>query len=296
MGTVRPGTPATVVADRAPAPPSDAQRRVHGLLDGRADAGDPLDVACYYGLLGAIVLAIVVMVLETVPAVAARWSLALGALDLGLGAVFVVEYVARVWTAPVDPRYADGWRGRLRFMRSPLALLDLIAVMALLLPHLAFDLRTARVARIFALLRVGKLGRTARSLAMAQRIFRARRDDLLLAMGAVGSLLLVGSTLVYFAEHEAQPDKFRSIPDALWWGVATITTVGYGDVYPVTTLGKLIGGCLAVFGIASFALPTAILGAAFLEELQRARGADAHGRCPTCGRPPTDDAGSAGST
>jgi voltage-gated potassium channel len=294
MGTVRPGTTATVAADRRAAPASDAQRRVHGLLDGRADAGDPLDAACHYGLLGAIVLAIVVMVLETVPAITARWSLALGALDLGLGAVFVVEYLARVWSAPVDPRYADGWRGRLRFVRSPLALLDLVAVMALLLPHLAFDLRTARIARIFALLRVGKLGRTARSLAMAQRIFRARRDDLLLAMGAVGSLLLVGSTMVYFAEHDAQPDKFRSIPDALWWGVATITTVGYGDVYPVTTAGKLIGGCLAVFGIASFALPTAILGAAFLEELQRTHGTDAHGRCPTCGRSPADDAGSAG--
>lgn len=146
-----------------------------------------------------------------------------------------------------------------------------------------------RLIRLFALLRVGKPGRSARSLATAQRIFRARRDALLLATGAVGALLFVGSTLVYFAEHDAQPDRFTSIPEALWWGVATITTVGYGDVYPVATAGKVIGGCLAVFGIASFALPTAILGAAFPEELQGARGTDPHAPCPTCGRRPAGD-------
>ena len=296
MDTVRPGPTASVAADRRATPTSAAQRRVHGLLDGRADASDPLDVATYYALLAAIVLAVGIMVLETVPSIAARWGVALGALDLALGAVFLVEYAARVWSAPVDPRYADGWRGRLRYVRSPMALLDLVAVAALLLPHLAFDLRQARLIRLFSLLRVGKLGRSARSLAMAQRIFRSRRDDLLMAMGAVASLLFVGSTLVYFAEHDAQPDKFTSIPEALWWGVATITTVGYGDVYPITAAGKVIGGCLAVFGIASFALPTAILGAAFLEELQRGRGTDTHAPCPTCGRPPADDASSPGAS
>jgi voltage-gated potassium channel len=286
MSSSRPGAPDRP-ARRTP-PPSEAQRRVYGLLDGRAEAGDRLDVACYYALLGAILLAVAAMILGTVPSVAARWGAALLALDLLLGAVFLVEYVARVWSAPADPRYGNDWRGRLRYMRSPLALLDLAAVVALLLPHLPFDLRQARLIRLFALLRVGKVGRMARSMAMARRIFASRRDDLLLAAGTVASLLLVGSTLVYFAEHEAQPDKFSSIPEALWWGIATVTTVGYGDVYPITTAGRLLGGCLAVFGIASFALPTAILGAAFLEELQRAhvvaaQTADADAPCPTCG-------------
>ncbi|MGZ8379095.1 MAG: ion transporter [Gemmatirosa sp.] len=273
----------TATTVRSTRPAGALQRRVHGLLDGRAEAGDRLDVVCYYALLGAIVLALAVMVLDTIPSVGARWGVALAVLDLALGAVFLIEYVARVWTAPVDPRYADGWRGRLRFMRSPLALFDLAAVVALLLPHLAFDLRQARLVRLFALLRVGKLGRANRSIAMAHRIFTSRRDDLLMAAGAVGSLLLVGSTLVYFAEHDAQPDKFGSIPEALWWGIATVTTVGYGDVYPITMAGRVLGGCLAVAGIASFALPTAILGAAFLDELQRARAADPHAPCPTCG-------------
>jgi voltage-gated potassium channel len=265
--------------------PTALQRRLHGLLDGRPEAGDPLDVACYYLLLGLIVAAVALLILGTVPAVEARWGPALRASDVVLGAVFLVEYAVRVWTAPVDERYRDGWRGRLRYVRSPLAVLDLVAVVALLLPHLPIDLRQARLIRLFALLRVGKVGRFGRSMTIARRIFHARRDDLLLAVGAVAFVLLVGSTLMYFAEHDAQPDKFSSIPESLWWGVATITTVGYGDVYPVTALGRVLGGLLAVLGIASFALPTAILGAAFLDELQRARALDGHAHCPTCGHP-----------
>jgi voltage-gated potassium channel len=275
-----------------PVAPTDAptasagQRRVHALLDGHAEAGDPLDVAAYWALLAAIVAAVALMVLETVPSVAARWGAALAALDLALGVLFLAEYVARVWSAPAEARYADGWRGRLRYVRSPMALLDLVAVAALLLPHLAVDLRQARLVRLFALLRVGKLGRAGRASVMLYHVVASRRADLVMAAGVVASLLLVGSTLVFFVEHDAQPDKFGSIPEAMWWGAATVTTVGYGDVYPVTAAGRVLGACLAMLGIASFALPTAILGAAFLEELQRQRAQDAHAPCPTCGRPP----------
>jgi voltage-gated potassium channel len=87
---------------------------------------------------------------------------------------------------------------------------------------------------------------------------------------------------MYFAEHEAQPDKFSSIPASMWWAVATLTTVGYGDVYPVTVLGRVAGGCLALLGVGLFALPTAILGAGLVEAAQSARVPQA---CPHCGNP-----------
>jgi voltage-gated potassium channel len=265
--------------------PSPRQRRLHALLDGRPEAGDRLDVLCYYLQLGVIIAAVSVLVVGTVPSIEARWGWALRAFDVVVGVLFLLEYAARLWTAPVDRRYRDGWRGRLRYARSPLALLDLVAVIALLVPHLPIDLRQARLARLFALLRIGKLGRFGRSVSMAMHMIRSRRDDLLVAFAGLAFVLLIGSTLMYFVEHEAQPDKFSSIPETLWWGVVTLTTVGYGDVYPVTVLGRILGGLFAVLGIASFALPTAILGAAFMEELQRSREQRASSRCPTCGQP-----------
>ena len=269
-----------------PAPlPSARQRRLYALLDGRPEAGDRLDVLCYYLQLGTIIAAVSVLVVGTVPRIEARWGWALRTFDEVVGLLFLLEYVARLWTAPVDPRYRDGWRGRLRYARSPLALLDLVAVVALLVPHLPIDLRQARLARLFALLRIGKLGRFGRSVSMATAMIRSRRDDLLVAFAGLAFVLLIGSTLVYFVEHDAQPDKFGSIPETLWWGVVTLTTVGYGDVYPVTVLGRILGGMFAVLGIASFALPTAILGAAFMEELQRAREQRTSAHCPTCGQP-----------
>ncbi|MDF1503444.1 ion transporter [Roseisolibacter sp. H3M3-2] len=283
-----------------PERPSRAQRRVHRLLDGRPQAGDPLDVACYWLLLLVIVATTAALIVGSVPSVEARWGRALRAFDVVVGTLFLVEYAARVWSAPADPRFADGWRGRLRFVRTPLALLDLATLVALLLPHLPVELRQARLVRLLALVRVAKVGRVEQAAAMMGRILRGRRDDLLVAVGAIVFVLLVGSTLVHFVERKAQPEKFGTIPDALWWGVATVTTVGYGDAYPVTAAGRLLGGLLAVLGIASFALPTAILGAAWLDELQRARAAgeaaDPHA-CPTCGRareaPPRDPAADA---
>jgi voltage-gated potassium channel len=239
----------------------------------------------HYALLAIIVAAVVALIVGTMPSVDARWGAALRRFDLAVGALFAVEYLVRLWTAPVDPRYADGWRGRWRWARSPLAVLDLVAVVAILTPQLALDLRQARLVRLLALLRIGKLGRFGQSVTMAGRILRSRREDLLVALGAIALLLLVGSTLVYFAEHDAQPEKFSSVPDTLWWGIVTVTTVGYGDVYPVTTLGRVLGGAFAMLGIASFALPTAILGAAFVEELQRMRELRGETHCPTCGQP-----------
>ena len=267
-----------------PRPTSALQRRLHQLLDGHPQAGDRLDVAVHYGLLAIIVTTIVALVVGTMPVVEARWGVALRRFDLAVGVVFAAEYAARLWTAPVDARYADGWRGRWRWVRSPLALLDLVALVAILFPQLGLDLRQTRLVRLFALLRIAKLGRFGQSVTMTARILRTHREDLLVAGGTIALLLLVGSTLVYFAEHDAQPDKFSSIPHTLWWGIVTVTTVGYGDAYPVTLLGRVLGGTLAILGIASFALVTAILGAAFVEELRRIRELRGEVQCPTCGQ------------
>jgi voltage-gated potassium channel len=169
-------------------------------------------------------------------------------------------------------------RGRVRFVLSPMALVDLLSILPLLIPALGIDLRSARVLRLFRVVRVAKLARYSRTLRLFGHVFRERAPELVVVLALLATLLLLTSSLMYYAENAAQPDVFSSIPATLWWAIATLTTVGYGDVYPVTGLGKLLAGVICVLGIGMFALPTSILGAAFSRQLE-----EAPRRCPHCG-------------
>src|SRR5688572_7999302 len=161
-----------------------------------------------------------------------------------------------------------------------MAIVDLLAVAPFYLAFIHLDLRVLRALRLF---RVLKLTRYSRSLQMLASVLRAKRGELAVTLFAIVLALLMASSLIYYVERDHQPDKFESIPAAMWWGVATLSTVGYGDVYPITALGKLIGALVALLGIGLFALPAGILGSGFIEEIQRSR---TKAICPHCGRSP----------
>jgi voltage-gated potassium channel len=133
-----------------------------------------------------------------------------------------------------------------------------------------FDLRFVRVLRLLRLSRLIKLGRYSDSLKTLGNVFKGKKEELLITAFALAILLILASSLMYFAENEVQPQAFSSIPAAMWWGIATLTTVGYGDIYPVTTLGKLMGSVIAVLGIGMFALPAGILSSGFAEKIKKA--------------------------
>ena len=197
-------------------------------------------------------------------------------------AVFTVEYLLRVWSATADPRYAHPVTGRLRFMLTPGALVDLVAIVPAYLPT-ALDLRFARIVRLGRMMRILKIGRYSRPIRTFGRVFHARRDDLALVGALLLVLLVLSSSAMYFLENRAQPEAFSSIPASMWWAVSTLTTVGYGDIYPVTPLGKVVGSFLALFGIGFFALPAGILAGAFARELRQQKTEDATA-CPHCGK------------
>lgn len=219
--------------------------------------------------LGLLILAnALAVVAATVPGVATRYGPLLYGFELLSVAVFTTEYAVRMWSCTASARYGAPLVGRLRFALRPLVVIDLISILPFYLGALALgvDLRVLRALRQVRFLRVLKLVRYTESIARFRRVYRRKRDDLLLAGVASVVLLLVASSLMYFAEHGAQPRKFSSIPAALWWGVVTLTTVGYGDVYPVTPLGKLFGGTIAALGVGLFALPASVLASDFLED------------------------------
>ena len=257
------------------------KKRVWEILD-VAKPGDRASRAFDLFILSLIGLNVVALVLGTVRPVYEVAPALFNGFELFSVAVFTVEYLLRVWSCTASPRFSSPLRGRLRFAVTPLALIDLCAILPFYLPFLGIDLRFVRAVRLTRLFRVMKVARYSEAIRTFGRVFAAKKEELLISVFVMSLLLLFASSVAYFAENEAQPNKFSSIPAAMWWAVSTLTTVGYGDVCPVTALGKVVAAIVAVLGIGMFALPTAILGAGFVEELQSRKRRQTV--CPHCGR------------
>ncbi|MDQ1329517.1 MAG: Ion transporter [Candidatus Poribacteria bacterium] len=197
--------------------------------------------------------------------------------------IFTVEYVLRLWSCTSNSRFQKPIKGRIRFIFTPLAIVDLVSILPFYLPMVVLlDLRDIRALRIFRIFRLLKIGRYFESLKIIGTVFMKKKEELAITLLIVLVLLIIVSSLMYFVEYQAQPNTFSSIPMAMWWGVAALTTVGYGDVYPITPLGKFFGAIIAFLGIGIFALPTGILGAGFVEEIQDRKNISKV--CPHCGK------------
>jgi voltage-gated potassium channel len=259
-----------------------ARRRTHELLERELGQGR-LDYAVDLFVTLLIVSNVAAVMLETVVWIGEPYRALFDAFELFSVAVFTAEYLLRLWACTADPRYRGAVRGRLRYAFQPMALIDLLAVAPFYLEFLAVDLRFVRTLRLFRLFRLFKLARYADSMRTLGVVLRSRREELLVTLFVVVVLLVFASSAMYYVENEAQPQQFSSIPASMWWGVATLTTVGYGDVYPMTTAGRVLGAGIAILGVGLFALPTGILASAFSEELQKRRRKE-RCVCPHCGR------------
>lgn len=196
--------------------------------------------------------------------------------------LFSIEYGLRIWVCTAGP----GAGGRLRFILSPVMLIDLAAILPFYLFLLAgmggMGSPGFRVVRLLA--RAARLGRYSRGLRTLAAAFQSRAGELLSVLLVMGVLLVLASAVMFFAENAAQPEKFASIPAAMWWSVITLTTVGYGDVAPVTVAGRVVAGVIAILGVGLFAIPAGILGSGFVEQMQQRKSAAAAATCPHCGR------------
>jgi voltage-gated potassium channel len=223
-----------------------------------------------------IVLNCVALSLETVDAIYAAHRGLFQGLELASTTIFAVEYALRLWASVEQPKYANAFSGRLRYAVSPLAILDLLAILAFFAP---VDLRFLRIFRLTRLLRVLHLEHFNRSMQAILQAIGRRRHLLYVAVAMMATAVYCTAVLLYAVEHAAQPTKFSSIPETVWWAVVTLTTIGYGDIAPITPLGKALTSVFAIFGIGIFALPTAILTAAILDAGKRWPE-----HCPHCAR------------
>lgn len=201
--------------------------------------------------------------------------------------IFTVEYLCRMWVSDLKTDLSP-LKSRISHFFTPMALIDLAAILPFYLPmFFALDLRFLRILRLMRLLRIFKLTRYISAVDVIGSVITRKKADLLVTVAAALFLMLISSTLIFYAEHDAQPESFPNIIASFWWAVATLTTVGYGDVYPVTAAGKIISGVIAFVGIGLVALPTGIISSAFIDEMHRRKEPqekNARMRCPHCGK------------
>ena len=261
------------------------RQRVYTLL--HPELGDThWDRALNAFIIVLILVNVVVVMLETVPAVYNAHKDLFHYFDVFSVAVFSVEYLLRVWSSPHDKRYNHPLLGRIKYIFSPAATIDLLAILPFFVHILiGFDLRVLRMLRLFRFFRLYRLTAYMKATQLITNVFRATSNQLMLSLLMACTLIIVSSSLVYFAEHLAQPDVFTSIPGTLWWSVVTLTTVGYGDMVPITILGKLFTSIILLAGVAMFALPAGIITAGFLEETRKQKAHRKEHTCPHCHRP-----------
>jgi voltage-gated potassium channel len=246
-----------------------------------------------------IIVNVSCVILESVESIRRHFAHAFDAFEQAATAIFAVEYVLRLW-ASVDFRnaaYHDRLWGRLRYMRSFFALVDLVAVLPAVLGF--FGAADFRVLRLLRLLRMLKLVRHSTTFGLLFAVLREEAQSIASLIFVLLLTVAIAGSLMYMIEGAAQPEVFTSIPIAMWWAIETLTTVGYGDIVPMTVAGRILGGVVTITGIGTLALFSGLITVGFLEQLRLHRERHPKGvvslkavatavapvTCPHCGAP-----------
>lgn len=256
------------------------RRKVYEILEVSKQRGD-LSWYVDVFIMSLIVLNVIALILESVQPILLQYSTFFYWFEAISVLIFSIEYILRIWSANENPRYSKPFTGNIRYAFTPLLIIDILAILPFFLPLLGVDLRSFRILRIFRIFRIFKVARYIKALTLINDVVREKREELAIAIFFTMFMLLITSTVMYYVENAAQPEQFSNIPETMWWGIATLTTVGYGDVYPITPIGKLLGGMIAIIGVGLFALPAGILASGFSDQLSKSR--NNYSYCPNCG-------------
>jgi voltage-gated potassium channel len=249
--------------------PSSFRKKIWVLLE-PAKENDVLSKFVDIFLLVLIFLNVLMVILETVDDLFLQYNKLFRIFEYFSVLIFSLEYVGRIWSCVEDKHFTNNLRVRIKYLFSFSSLIDLIAIAPSLLAFIfpSVDLRFIRVLRIFRFL---KFSRYSSSINNLLTVIWNQRKSFGAAFFILFIMLIIASSGMYLVEKDAQPEKFGSIPQAMWWSIVTLTTVGYGDVYPITTLGKFFGSAIIILGIGTVALPSGILASAFSEHTRRSQ-------------------------
>jgi len=254
------------------------RRRLYLTLE-PTEKGGLLERIFEFVLVSIIIMNILAILLDSVGEIHDDYKQVFQNFEIFTIVFFTLEYVARIYSIVENPKYKDPIKGRLKFIIQPIAIIDLLAFVPFYFAFLTVDLRFLRIFRLMVLFRLFKIARYLHALTIFKKVLADRKEQLVLSFLFILFILVIISFIMFYVEHDYQPDKFTSIPATMWWGIATITTVGYGDLVPITPLGKFLGGLFAIAGVGLLALPAGILSSGFYEMLHKKETR----KCPHCG-------------
>ncbi len=242
------------------------RKRIWEILE-KGSSNDKVSFYTDIFLITLIIFNIIAVLLETVDSIYSKYALKFLIFERFSTAVFLIEYILRIWVCVEEKIKNNKLITRLKYASTWPAIIDLLAVLSGLLPMIfEVDLRILRALRMLRLL---KFSRYFKVMNLLLGVLKEEKQSFLAAMFLLTIAMLIASTGIYLFEKDAQPDKFGSIPEAMWWAIATLTTIGYGDVTPVTGMGKFFGAIIAIIGIGVVALPSGILASGFTDQLKR---------------------------
>ena len=244
------------------------ERSLYHLVDEKNES-NKLSKGFNYFLMALIIWSVGEMALETDDNIFLPYREYFNIFDFFTVMVFSVEYAIRIMTAHLDPenRGKTRWQSIRSYVFSFAGLVDLISILPFYLTFTNIDLRVLRMIRLLRFFRVFKITRYNDSMKLVVDVIKDKSSEIGVIMGLIIIIMIISSFIMFYAEHEAQPEQFPNVLGCLWWAVVTMTTIGYGDVYPVTMVGKIVGSTMALLGIGLVAMPTGIISAGFLEKV-----------------------------
>ncbi len=223
-----------------------------------------------------VLVSIASVILESVDSIGSTFAREFHIIDTVAFSIFTLEYLARWYAAPENPQYHKRWSPRLAFMRNGQAVIDLLAILPFLLERFLPWPMDLRFLRVFRLLRLLKLTRYTSATMTLYKVVKREGQVIFASVFVMILLVVLTASIGYLFEHQAQPDKFDNIPQSIYWSVITLASVGYGDISPVTPMGRALTVILSLLGIGIFAIPAGLLASAFTDQLRIDREALKH--------------------
>jgi voltage-gated potassium channel len=237
-----------------------------------------------YLIISLIILNVFAIAIETIGNLDPSFNRVLKIFEILSVSVFTIEFCMRIYVSDLTHPSKSKFKSILKFVLSGYGLIDLFAILPFYIPFIIkIDLRFIRVLRLIRFFRILKISRYNTTLKLIGSVIKDKKTELGMTLFVTSLILVIASFLMYHIEGPIQPDKFPNVFATLWWAIATLTTIGYGDVYPITGLGKLLSGCIALMGIGLVALPTGIISAGFIGKLNETKSEKKITKCPHCG-------------